>query len=259
MNRRLSIIVAALNEEENLEPAVHAISQAFGILGIDYEILLFDDKSTDATGSVADALAAANPRIRAFHNPRRLNIGGIYKAGIREARHDYCLLLPGDNEVDVTQVARGVPLLERADLVVSYTVNPESRRQLRRVLSRAYVTLVNLLFGTEFTYTNGSNICRTDLLHSITIRTDGFSYQTEALVKLVARGVDYAEFGIEIRPRASGRSTALALRNWNEVAKALALLWWEVRIVGRHSRARRGRKITRPVSSQVHAPDAHAG
>lgn len=243
MSRRLSIIVAALNEEKNLEAAIRGITQAFGRLGVDYEILLFDDNSTDATPRLADALAAADPRIRAFHNGRRLNIGGIYKAGIREARYEYCLLLPGDNEVDVDQVAHGVPLTEHADVVVTYTINSHVRRPFRRALSGAYVRIVNLLFGTDFRYTNGSNICRTDLLRGITIRTDGFSYQTEALVKLVAQGVDFAEFGVTIRERTAGRSTALAWRNWIKVSRALALLWWDVRVNAPPSSTGRGRKV----------------
>lgn len=244
MSRRLSIIVAALNEERNLAAAVDEITRVFGRLGGEFEILLFDDASTDGTGPLADTLAAADSRIRVFHNQRRLNIGGIYKAGIRQARYEYCLLLPGDNEVDIGQVARGVALLDRADLVLTYSANGQIRPLLRRTLSRAYVVLVNSLFGTDFSYTNGSNICRTELLRGITIRTDGFSYQTEALVKLVAKGVDFVEVGIAIRERTHGRSTALALRNWVAVAQALAWLWWDLRVSARSPGIRRGRNLT---------------
>lgn len=244
--KRLTIIVAALNEERNLEAAISAITRAFDATGWEYEILLFDDHSTDGTGALADRLAAANPHLRVFHNEHGLNIGGIYKAGIREAAHDYCLLLPGDNEVLVEEVARGVAYLDRADLVVTYIANQNIRPVLRQVLSRAYTALVNVLFGLEFAYTNGSNICRTDRLRAITINTSGFSYQTEALVKLVRQGVDFVEFGINIRPREHGHSTALAPGNWAKVIRAVTSLWWDVRVRNRRLYRTVGRKLPLP-------------
>lgn len=242
----ITIIVAALNEEANVEAAVGDITKHFSRTGWPFEILLFNDRSDDRTGVIADALAEGNPKLRVFHNARRLNIGGIYKAGIQRAAYDYCLLLPGDNEVLVEEVAGGVPYLDQADLVVTYIANQEIRPLLRRVLSRVYTTLVNRLFGLEFSYTNGSNICRTDRLRRITINTNGFSYQTEALVKLVRQGTDFIEFGINIRKRAHGESTALAFRNWVKVIRAISSLWWDVRVRNRGRYGVVGRKLTGP-------------
>src|SRR5437870_12178826 len=79
----LTIIVAALNEEENLAAAIDAIHGAYEPLGIPYEILIFDDHSTDRTGEVADSLARAHPSVQVIHNGERLNIGGIDKAGLQ--------------------------------------------------------------------------------------------------------------------------------------------------------------------------------
>ena len=241
----LSIFVAALNEERNLAAAITEIVRCADRTGLPYELLVFDDHSEDRTGAIAESVAAAYPRIRVFHNPNRLNIGGIYKAGVREASHEYCLLLPGDNEAEVAEVFRGLAYLSEADLAVSYTANQGIRPPLRRVLSRTYTWIVNLLFGTDFAYTNGSNICRTALLRGIHIETNGFAYQTEALVKLVRQGTSYVEFGINIRSRADGRSTALKLKNWVLVTRAIASLWWDVRVVNRSRYRRPGRKLRR--------------
>jgi len=244
----LTIIVAALNEEKNLAAAIGAITHHFGLTGWEFEILLFNDHSCDGTGPLADALAKTNPHLRVFHNDHRLNIGGIYKAGTQRAAYDYCLLLPGDNEVLVEEVAKGLRHLDQADLVVTYIANQEIRPFIRLMLSRIYTKLVNWLFGTDLSYTNGSNICRTDLLRSITINTSGFSYQTEALVKLVRQGVNFIEFGINIRERAHGKSTALALRNWAKVFHAVASLWWDVRVVNRGQYGKVGRKLACPTT-----------
>jgi len=65
----------------------------------------------------------ATSRVRVVHNPRRLNIGGIYKAGVQAARGDYVFLVPGDNEMRVDEIVRGLKYLDQADLVVFYVTN----------------------------------------------------------------------------------------------------------------------------------------
>lgn len=135
----LSIIVPALNEEENLRPAVGAILESLGPLCGLLDVLVFDDASTDGTAAIADQLAHEDRRVRAFHNPARLNIGGIYKAGIREARGDYVLLVPGDNETRVDDIANALGHLDRSDLIVFYVTNTAVRPFMRRADRKSVV------------------------------------------------------------------------------------------------------------------------
>lgn len=238
-----SIVVPALNEEANLGPTVEAILREFGREGGFLEVLVFDDASTDATGRVAEDLARRDGRVRAFHNPRRLNIGGIYKAGLREARGERYLLIPGDNETRVDEIVRGARHAATTDLVVFFVTNTVVRGTARRLLSRLYVWVVNALFDTRFRYTNGTNIFRAEVLRRIPITTDGFSYQTEAVVKAVRSGVDWCEVGIEIKAREQGVSKAVSWKNLESVARALSGLWWEVMVRERGRYRRRGRRL----------------
>jgi len=238
-----SVVVPALNEEANLAPTVEAILGEFGRGGGFLEVLVFDDASTDATGRVAEDLARRDGRVRAFHNPRRLNIGGIYKAGLKEARGEHYLLIPGDNETRVDEIVRGAQHAAAADLVVFFVTNAVVRGTARRLLSRLYVWTVNALFDTRFRYTNGTNIFRTEVLRRIPITTDGFSYQTEAVVKAARSGVDWVQVGIEIQAREHGVSKALSWRNFTSVVSALFALWREVMVRERGRYRRRGRRL----------------
>lgn len=241
--RTFTVVVPALNEEDNLRPTVESILKEIGPLASELEVLVFDDASTDGTGAVADELAAQNPRVHAIHNPARLNIGGSYKAGLARARGEYYLLVPGDNETRVDEIARALAFVERADLMLFHVTNTRVRGTSRRLLSRLYVIAVNVLFGTRFRYTNGTNVFRTDVLRRVPIRTNGFSYQTEAVVKAVRSGVDYVEVGVEIKARDTGASKAVTWKNLRRVASALARLWWDVRVTHRAVYRRRGRSM----------------
>jgi dolichol-phosphate mannosyltransferase len=241
--RSFTVIVPALNEEANLRPTVQAILKEVGPLATFLEVLIFDDASSDGTGDIADQLAREDGRIRAFHNPRRLNIGGIYKAGVASARGEYVLLVPGDNETRVDEIVRGMRRLGGADLLIFHVTNTRVRPLARRVLSRLFVWIVNLLFNTRFRYTNGTNIFRTAVVRAIPIRTDGFSYQTEAVVKAVRSGVDFLSLGIELQMREAGVSKAVSWRNLKSVGAALGRLWWEVNVAQRGRYGRRGRRL----------------
>jgi glycosyltransferase involved in cell wall biosynthesis len=239
----LSVVVPALNEEDNLRPTIQAVLKHLGPLTGSLEVLVFDDASTDRTGEIADELAREDARVRVVHNVRRLNIGGNYKAGVQRASGEYVVLVPGDNETRVDEIARGLLTLRGADLLVFHVTNTHVRPRGRRILSRLYVWAVNLVFGTRFRYTNGTNVFRTAVVRAIPIRTDGFSYQTEALVKAVRSGVDFLSLGIELQTREAGASKALTLKNLTTVVSALARLWWEVFVADRRRYRRRGSRI----------------
>jgi len=240
-----TVIVPALNEEKNLGPAVEAILAQMKPLASSLEVLVFDDASTDRTGAVADELAQLDARVRVIHNTERLNIGGIYKAGVRAAQGDYVFLVPGDGEMRMDEIARGLRYVDAADLIVFYVTNVRVRSWGRRRLSRLYAAVVNLMFGTRFAYTNGTNVFKTDVIRKIPIRTNGFSYQTEAVVKAVWSGLDFLHVGIEIKPRESGESKALTWKNLKIVLDALLRLWWEVKVTDRSRYRRLGRMLGR--------------
>jgi dolichol-phosphate mannosyltransferase len=229
MKPTLSVIIPALNEEANIAAAVAEVIRVVNNRFADYELLLFDDGSRDRTGEIMDRLAAQNHRIRVTHNPQPRNLGGVYKQGVALAKLDCILMVPGDNENPGDALVPVLDALGKADIVIPYTTNMQVRPWNRRVCSRAYTTLINLLFGHSLRYYNGTSICRTSDLRSIRIRTDSFAYQSEVLLKLLSQGRSYVEVGIQITPPVGSASKALRLRNVISVLKAVLQLFSEIR------------------------------
>ena len=239
----ISIVVPALNEEDNLRNTVEELIRSFEPSVKEYEILVFDDKSTDRTALIADELESEYKHVRAFHNASRKNIGGIYKEGLRRALYDYFMLIPGDHEVIIDKVIGALAYLRKADVVIFYHKNDHIRPWIRQVLSCAYTAIVNCLFFTNFKYTNDTNIYRKSVLDGLEIKASDFSYQTETLLKVVKSGIDFVELGKDIRPRKSGESKALSLRSLFIVCKNIVRLWVDVMFASRRRFALKGRKI----------------
>ena len=91
----ISIVVPALNEERHLERAIENIFPAVEKHFDDYEILIFNDGSTDRTGQIADELEDRYDCVRAFHHATPQNIGGVMTHGLRQATKEWVIWVDG--------------------------------------------------------------------------------------------------------------------------------------------------------------------
>ncbi len=227
----LSIVVPALNEEANIRDAVREAIAALGDRFADYELLLFNDGSTDRTGEIMDELAAADRHIRVTHNAKSQNLGGVYKQGIALARMEYLLMVPGDNENPGHALQAPFDAIGKADIVLPFPENSLVRGWPRHAGSRAYVNLINLLFGLNVRYYNGTVIHRVEFLRGLDIKTSSFAYQAEILLKLLCAGKSFVEVGIRIEPPKPGRvSRAFRWKNLVQVGKTMGDLFMDLRV-----------------------------
>ncbi len=128
---RLSVVVPLYNEEESVGPLVQAVRDA---LGDSWELLLVDDGSRDGTVERAQALVAADPRVRLVRLARNYGQTPAMQAGFDLARGDIVVTMDGDLQNDPRDIPLVVARLEEGyDLVAGY----RERRQdvfLRRRL-----------------------------------------------------------------------------------------------------------------------------
>lgn len=121
----LSVIVAARDEERHIEAAVRSLlRQEYP----DYELIVVNDRSSDATGAILDRLAGSDPRLRVV-TIHELPAGWLGKnnamrVGAAQASGELLLFADGDVIMHHQAVSRAVRLMqiERADHV---TVAPE--------------------------------------------------------------------------------------------------------------------------------------
>lgn len=228
----ISFVIPALNEEANIADAVREAVASMRERFRDYELLLFDDGSTDRTGAIMDQLAAADPaHVRVTHNPTPRNLGGVYKQGIALARMDYILMVPGDNENPGHALQAPFDAIGQADIVLPYPVNSAVRGAARHLISRVYVGLLNTLFGLRVRYYNGTVIHRTANLKGLSIKTSSFAYQAEILIRLLCAGKSFVEVPIRIEPPKEGRrSRAFRWKNMMQVGRTLYLLFVDIRL-----------------------------
>lgn len=234
MNKSVSVVIPAYNEEKNLEATVGFLLECLNKNDIsDFEILIFDDNSIDNTGKIADELAKKHTQIKVIHNPKNMNLGYNITNGFQLATKEYCGFIPGDNETEPETLDNIFQNLGIADIIIPYIKNPETRLWGRRILSKTYVMIINAAFGLHMKYFNGLCYFKTSMVKKVPVSTYGFAYMTEILVKLLKSGANFMEVPLINRIRERGATKAFRFKNIISVFKTFLHLFYEVQILRR--------------------------
>jgi dolichol-phosphate mannosyltransferase len=225
----VSVIVSAMNEEDNLRPTVEAVVRAAAPRFARYEVIIVDDGSQDRTAEITAQLSAENPNIRVHRNPRNLGLGRSYGIGIDLAANEYTSWVAGNNMVPQQALERIYDRAGETDMVISYILT-DVRNLKRRAISRTFTRLMNLLFGIRMRYYTGPCIYRSDVAKRIRMRAQGSFFVAELLVRLIKSGQRYVEVGLQPIPRSAGSTKTFRMRNVIDVFGSMMRLFWELRI-----------------------------
>jgi glycosyltransferase involved in cell wall biosynthesis len=153
---KLSVLVAAYNEEDSLRASMEAVLAAPLPGGLSREIVLVNDGSADDTWRVAQELASAHPEIRIFQQPKNMGKGAALRRAIGEMTGDVAIFQDADLEYDPHDYPRILrPILDgRADVVFGSRFAGEERRVLyfwHTQANNLLTLLSNMLNDTNFT------------------------------------------------------------------------------------------------------------
>jgi len=120
---RLSIVLPAHNEEENVESAIAEATAAAERLVAGHEIVVVDDGSTDSTAARVRGLAAADPRIRLVQHDRNRGYGEALRSGFLACRLDFIFFTDADLQFDMGELELLLPYAGMVDVVAGYRIN----------------------------------------------------------------------------------------------------------------------------------------
>src|ERR1700730_7985280 len=234
--RALTVFVVAHNDSQKLLATIDRIYNALTVTVEDFSILIFDDGSTDDTLAVAKAASEKYPFIGVRRNERRMGPGYCTIAASRDASTPFVIYAPADNTWPQRSFVELFGNLGKADVVTSYANNLLTAMPFfKRLVSRSYTMILNLLFGRMIRYYNGLTIYPREFLAQGPLETHGFGFQAEALLKAVASGYSFLEIALPVDAKTLPLSRSITPANIADAVITIMRLVWEFHFSGKPS------------------------
>ncbi|MBE3096990.1 MAG: glycosyltransferase family 2 protein [Planctomycetes bacterium] len=235
----LSVFFPAYNDSATIASLVIAAVQTASRLTADFEVLVINDGSRDATAEIADELARLYPQVRVVHHEHNRGYGGALQSGFRSATKDAIFYTDGDAQYDPREMAQ---LWERmdgdVDLVNGYKISRSD--PLHRILiGRIYHHTVRLLFGLTVRDVDCDfRLMRRSIFDRVRLEKTSGVICLEMMKKIQDAGFRIAEVPVHHYHRAYGRSQFFNFQRIARTGADVLKLWLE--LVARRTGAAEG-------------------
>ena len=228
-NKTLSVVIPLYNEADTVEELLQKVLTA--PLSIDRELVIVNDGSSDASGTVIHSFVRQHPEVRIKYL-ERINggKGAAVRDGIRASTGDYLIIQDADLEYDPADYQRCIePLMQnKVQVVYGSRVRQKGNKYsaLRFYLGGLAVTwFINLLFFCKLT--DEPTCYKTfdgDLIRNLDFDCNDFGWEPEVTCKLLRLGYRIAEVPIAYFPRSFAEGKKI---RWYDGAKAvfISLKW----------------------------------
>ena len=233
----LSIFFPAYNDAGTIASLVISARQTAQMLTSDYEIIVVNDGSADATPDIADELARTYPEVRVVHHSRNRGYGGALRSGFATAQKDLVFYTDGDAQYDPEELRVLWPCMQDdVDLVNGYKIS-RSDPLHRIVIGRVYHYTVKLLFGLRVRDVDCDfRLMRRRIFDQVQLEHNSGVICLEMMKKVQDAGFRIAEVPVHHYHRTYGRSQFFNFRRLFRTAVDVAQLWVRLVVVGRHRR-----------------------
>ncbi len=200
-----SIIIPCYNEEGNIRKTVNNSVQVLEEIASDYEILLFNDGSTDQTLSILNEIAGKIPKVRVFNHETNKGLGTVLRNGYFEARMENVISIPGDGQFDPEELKKVVPI-PQGTIVAFYRKENLTYSFFRNKLSFVHKKLNELLIGLDLKDVNWTIVFKRNAFEALNLRLKSTLIKSEICAKMIYLGYEVREYPSVYHSREHGES-----------------------------------------------------
>jgi glycosyltransferase involved in cell wall biosynthesis len=231
----LSVFFPAYNDSGTIASLVIAALRTARTLTSDFEVIIVNDGSADATADIADELARTYPEVRVVHHDRNRGYGGALRTGFETATRDLVFYTDGDAQYDPTEmVVLWDAFNENVDLVNGYKIS-RSDPLHRIVIGRIYHHTVKILFGLQVRDVDCDfRLMRRTIFDRVMLEKNSGVICLEMMKKVQDAGFRIAEVPVHHYHRAYGRSQFFNVRRLFKTGVDVFKLWYALVIRREH-------------------------
>jgi dolichol-phosphate mannosyltransferase len=227
---KLSILIPVYNEEKTVALVLERVSKVI-INGVEKEIIVIDDGSTDATASEISNAKHQLSNIKKLKHKKNLGKGMAVRTGLQKATGDYIVIQDADLEYNPKDIAKLFkPIKEGKAQVVygtrlkrlpNFSRDERTSQFLLHYAGNKFLSLVTsiLYFGWITDMESCYKVFPKKALAGMILHAKGFELEPEITAKLLKRGYKIFEVPIATNPR--GYDAGKKLNAFTDGPKAL--------------------------------------
>jgi len=225
----ISVFFPCYNEQENVARTTQQAITVLENLRCDYEIIIVDDGSSDATARIADEIAAQNKDVRVVHHPANRGYGAALQSGFNAAHKDLVFYTDGDGQFDISEMPPLLPLMTDYDIVSCYRLNRQDNL-VRKINAWCWTKLVCFLFHIKIRDIDCAyKLYKRKIFDNISMVSTGALIDAEILARAVRKGYKITQRPVRHYPRTAGTQTGANLKVILRAFKELFKLHTEVK------------------------------
>jgi len=238
----ISIVLPAYNEEQVIANTVFSVLHMLNVWGMDFEILVVNDGSTDHTGEIVAALAlsGAYSRVRLITHAKNEGYGSSLVSGFAAATKELAFFMDADGQFDIRDLEEFFQLIDTYDAVIGYRIDRQDS-WMRKLNAWGWKQLIGWVLDVHVRGVDCAfKLLHTEFLHQNPLETRGAMINAELLYRLKRAGCCYKEIGVihlpRLHSRATGARLSVILRAFRELFVS-ALKWRreEQRLINGHT------------------------
>ncbi|MFY9609846.1 MAG: glycosyltransferase family 2 protein [Blastocatellia bacterium] len=229
----VSVCFPAYNEQETVGAVLAQAHQLLAPSGIDYEILVCNDGSSDQSGAVINGLVGRVERLRVLHHDLNLGIRATFEHLYSEASKEFVFLNSTDLQWETRILFDLLPLAEDWDVVIA------SRKDkhygiVREIVSWAFNSIPSILFGVRTIDAGAVKLMRREIIERLPLVSRSPFSEAERLIRATRAGYRITYYPVTIAARETGKAKGVSATAVVEALKDVARVWWSLRREAKH-------------------------
>jgi glycosyltransferase involved in cell wall biosynthesis len=239
-NSSITVFLPAFNDEKSIAALVTNALDILPTLTGDFEVLVVNDGSSDATRAVLGQLALRHPNVKVVNHGHNQGYGAALRAGFNSASKDLIFYTDGDGQYDVRELAVLYPLMTTAVSVVNGYKIKRSDTRSRIVIGKIYNWLACVFFSLPVRDVDCDfRLMRRQAVQQLDLVSSSGVICVELVRKLKEAGCLFAEAPVRHYHREHGRSQFFTFTRVARTIFDFFLLWLRLIVLPRLPRADR--------------------